>query len=80
MEDVMVVAVASDINDVLRVFVFGNLSSIVNNEPVVVPAGIDILLQVNVLNNMGALGLPPDIAQITENYFVAGAGSQITTT
>ncbi len=76
----MVVAVASDINDVLRVFVFGNLSSIVNNEPVVVPAGIDILLQVNVLNNMGALGLPPDIAQITENYFVAGAGSQITTT
>lgn len=76
----MVLAVASDINDVLRVFVFGNLSSIVNNEPVVVPAGIDILLQVNVLNNMGALGLPPDIAQITENYFVAGAGSQITTT
>lgn len=76
----MIVAVASDINDVLRVFVFGNLSSIVNNEPVVVPAGIDILLQVNVLNNMGALGLPPDIAQITENYFVAGAGSQITTT
>ncbi|SEP45049.1 hypothetical protein [Propionispora vibrioides] len=76
----MVVAVASDINDVLRVFVFGNLSSIVNNEPVVVPAGIDILLQVNVLNNMGALGLPPDIAQITENYFVAGAGSQITAT
>lgn len=76
----MIVAVASDINDVLRVFVFGNLSSIVNNEPVVVPAGIDILLRVNVLNNMGALGLPPDIAQITENYFVAGAGSETTTT
>ncbi|WP_188128320.1 hypothetical protein [Propionispora hippei] len=80
MEDVMVVALANDINDVLRVFVFSNLSSIVNNEPIVVPAGLDIILRIPVVNNLGALGLPPDIAQITENYFVAGAGNGITTT
>lgn len=76
----MVVALANDINDVLSVFVFDNLSSIVNNEPVVVPAGIEIILQIPVVNSLGALGLPPDIAQITENFFVAGAGSVTATT
>ncbi|CUH95930.1 hypothetical protein P22_2018 [Propionispora sp. 2/2-37] len=75
-------ALSKDINDVLQVFVYSNLAAIAANQPIAVSPAVEQILQVPVLNNLGNIGLPPDIRQIAEDFFVntTTAASTISTT
>lgn len=73
-------ALSKDINDVLQVFVYSNLAAIVTNQPIAVSPATEQILQVAVLDNLGNIGLSPDIRQIAEDFFVNLTTTTITTT
>lgn len=71
---------AEDINDVLIVFVYTNLAAITAGEVVAATVQQQQFLTVPVLNSFGALPVPPDIAQLTEDFFATTAAIAITST
>jgi len=59
----------SDSQDIVDVLLLSNLGNLVGPNPVlVVPAGFGDFINTSVVNNIGSLGVPSDVAQIVENF------------
>ena len=58
----------SDIRDILFVFLVENLSSIVRNEPTVLPIGLADYIRTETINSGGTLPFPSDLADLLFVY------------
>lgn len=70
----------SDIQDVIEVIFIANLGNVVSNQTIAVPPGIGDLINTTVRNNLGNLGLPPDITNVVDTFVLTNPNAFTTST